>query len=56
MTAPDRLARTLIKPLANRGRPHMTMPSQDTFERLNGEFVLESRGVIDVKGKGEMPV
>src|ERR1700682_5855352 len=26
MTAPDRLARTLIKPLANRGRPHMTTP------------------------------
>jgi adenylate cyclase len=28
--------------------------SPDTYERLNGEFVLESRGVIDVKGKGEM--
>src|ERR1700724_610071 len=27
MNAPDRLARTLIKPLANRGRPHMTKPS-----------------------------
>src|SRR5580693_1644617 len=26
MTAPDRLARTLIKPLAKRGRPHMTRP------------------------------
>jgi adenylate cyclase len=28
--------------------------SQDIFERLTGEFLLESRGVIDVKGKGEM--
>jgi hypothetical protein len=26
MTAPDRLAQTLIKILAKRGRPHMTMP------------------------------
>jgi adenylate cyclase len=28
--------------------------SQDIYERLSGEFLLESRGVIDVKGKGEM--
>jgi adenylate cyclase len=28
--------------------------SQDIYERLTGEFLLESRGVIDVKGKGEM--
>jgi hypothetical protein len=26
MTAPDRLAQTLIKTLANRGRPHSTFP------------------------------
>jgi hypothetical protein len=26
MTAPDRIARTLIKTLAKRGRPHMTKP------------------------------
>jgi hypothetical protein len=26
MTAPDRLAQTLIKILAKRGRPHMTKP------------------------------
>jgi adenylate cyclase len=36
------------------GEPGKIQVSQDTFERLNGEFVLESRGVIDVKGKGEM--
>jgi adenylate cyclase len=27
---------------------------QDIYECLRGEFLLESRGVIDVKGKGEM--
>jgi adenylate cyclase len=29
--------------------------SQDTYERLRDEFVLESRGEIEVKGKGMMP-
>ena len=28
--------------------------SQDTYERLKDEFVLEERGLIDVKGKGQM--
>jgi adenylate cyclase len=28
--------------------------SQDIYERLSGEFLLESRGVIDVKGEGGM--
>lgn len=28
--------------------------SPDTYERLKSEFVLESRGVIEIKGKGEM--
>jgi adenylate cyclase len=36
------------------GEPGKIQVSQDTYERLNGEFLLESRGVIDVKGKGEM--
>jgi adenylate cyclase len=36
------------------GEPGNIQVSQDTYERLNSEFVLESRGVIDVKGKGEM--
>jgi class 3 adenylate cyclase len=36
------------------GAPGKIQVSQDTYERLNGEFLLESRGVIDVKGKGEM--
>jgi hypothetical protein len=30
MTAPDRIAQTLIKILAKRGRPHMKMPSVET--------------------------
>jgi adenylate cyclase len=28
--------------------------SQATYEHLEGEFMLESRGQIEVKGKGEM--
>ena len=28
--------------------------SEDTYERLKDEFVLEDRGLIDVKGKGQM--
>ena len=29
--------------------------SQDIHDRLREEFVLEKRGLIDVKGKGQMP-
>ena len=29
--------------------------SQDIYESLRDEFVLESRGEIEVKGKGRMP-
>jgi adenylate cyclase len=36
------------------GEPGKIQVSQDTYERLNDEFLLERRGVIDVKGKGEM--
>jgi adenylate cyclase len=36
------------------GEPGKIQVSQDTYECLDSEFVLESRGVIDVKGKGEM--
>jgi adenylate cyclase len=36
------------------GAPGKIQVSQETYERLNVEFVLESRGVVDVKGKGEM--
>ena len=36
------------------GEPGKIQVSQATYECLNSEFVLESRGVIDIKGKGEM--
>jgi len=36
------------------GEPGKIQVSQDTYEHLNDEFLLESRGVIDVKGKGNM--
>jgi len=36
------------------GEPGKIQVSQDTYEHLNDEFLLESRGVIDVKGKGKM--
>ena len=29
--------------------------SETTYLRLKDEFVLEARGVIDIKGKGRMP-
>jgi len=36
------------------GEPGKIQVSQDAYERLNAEFVLESRGVIEIKGKGAM--
>jgi hypothetical protein len=36
MTAPDRIAHTLIKTLTKRGRPHMTMPE------IQFEFIMIS--------------
>jgi adenylate cyclase len=36
------------------GEPGKIQVSQDTYKCLAEEFILESRGVIDVKGKGEM--
>lgn len=36
------------------GEPGKIQVSQDTYERLNREFLLENRGVTDVRGKGEM--
>src|SRR5580658_8199176 len=41
MTAPDRLAKTLIKTLANRGRPHMTKPSADDIGAADRESTSE---------------
>jgi adenylate cyclase len=36
------------------GEPGKIHVAQNTYDRLNGEFLLESRGSIDVKGKGTM--
>lgn len=36
------------------GVPGRIQVSQDAYVHLKGEFVLEARGAIDVKGKGEM--
>ena len=36
------------------GEPGKIQVSQDTYERLNGEFLMENRGVIEVKDKAEM--
>jgi len=45
-----------------RGSPHgddrsagKIQVSEDVYERLRDEFLLESRGEIEVKGKGRMP-
>jgi hypothetical protein len=34
MTAADQPVRNVKKPLANRGRPHMTIPSERIAQRL----------------------
>jgi adenylate cyclase len=36
------------------GIPGKIQVSQEAYARLKGKFVLEARGMIDVKGKGEM--
>jgi hypothetical protein len=46
MTAPDRLAKTLIKTLANRGRPHMTKPK----DALVASLFLMDRPHVTAKG------
>ena len=49
MTAPDRIALTLIKPLAKRGRPHMTRPDE-VYLKIDGRMVYLWRAV-DAEGE-----
>jgi len=37
------------------GSPGNIQVSQETYERLKNDFVLEARGEIEVKGKGKIP-
>lgn len=36
------------------GEPGKIQVSLETYERLKSDFILESRGVMEIKGKGEM--
>jgi adenylate cyclase len=36
------------------GVPGRIQVSGEAYERLKGDFSFESRGLIDIKGKGEM--
>jgi hypothetical protein len=40
--------------MESHGQPGVIQVTRDTFERIQGRYVLESRGEIDVKGKGPM--
>jgi adenylate cyclase len=40
-----------METLGSSGKIHV---SQDVYERLNDDFILEERGEIEVKGKGRM--
>jgi len=40
--------------MESHGIPGYIQVTADTYERLQDKFVLDERGIIDVKGKGEM--
>jgi class 3 adenylate cyclase len=40
--------------MESHGLPGRIQVTQDTYERLKDDFILEKRGAIEIKGKGEM--
>jgi adenylate cyclase len=42
--------------MESHGQGGIIQVTQQTYERIKDEFTCASRGVINVKGKGEMPV
>jgi class 3 adenylate cyclase len=44
----------LASRMESQGQPDMIQVSPSTYERLRDKYVFEKRGLIDIKGKGEM--
>jgi class 3 adenylate cyclase/CHASE3 domain sensor protein len=42
--------------MESNGRGGLVQITQETYNLINDDFICESRGVINVKGKGELPV
>jgi hypothetical protein len=41
--------------MESHGMPEEIHVSEDTYKLLSDKFTFESRGIIEVKGKGPMP-
>lgn len=41
--------------MESHGEPGAIQLTEATFARLDGQFVLEERGIVEIKGKGPMP-
>ena len=40
--------------MESHGEPGKIQVTQDTYELIKDEFILRSRGTIEIKGKGQM--